>query len=255
MSINTFWISSVPRTGSMWLFNVTREIFRTSKFNIFPKESPRSDKDALLIYQNYSLKDNNSKNKYILKIHKPLPTNMEKSKILTTIRDPRDICVSLKEFMKIDFKEALEATKPLNYFIKTYSQYSDKYLKFIKYEDMENKNIETLIEISRFINLNIDLELAGKISNQYNKNNIKELIKKNDNKLINKIKNKDRILKKEIVYFSNENFRSYDLNTGFQTGHVSARKSGDWKSKLSKNEIKIMNNEFKELLIKYNYEI
>tara|TARA_Y100000591_G_C21670134_1_gene612500 strand:+ start:149 stop:916 length:768 start_codon:yes stop_codon:yes gene_type:complete len=255
MSINTFWISSVPRTGSMWLFNVTREILKVSKFNIYPKETPRSDKDALLIYQNYSLKDDKDENKYILKIHKPLPINMERSKILTTIRDPRDICVSLKEFMRIDFKSALEATKPLNYFIKTYSQYNDKYIKFIKYENMENKNVETLIEIAKFIGLNISLEQAEKISKQYSKKKIKDIIKKNDNRLIEKIKNKERILKKEIVYFSNENFRSYDLNTGFQTGHISNRKSGEWKNKLNKNEIKIINEEFKELLENYKYEI
>ena len=255
MQFNTIWISSVPRTGSMWLYNVTREIFKLSKFNVLPKEIPQTNKDNLILYQNFSINDNNDKNRYVLKIHKPIPIILKKSKILTTIRDPRDICISYKEFMKVDFNSALKATRPLKHFIKNYNKFSDEYLKIIKYEDIENRAVETLAKISKFINVNLDSPKAEKISNKFNKLNIKKLIKKNDKRILNKIENKKKILKKEIVYFSNKNFRSYDSNTGFQSGHISNRNSGDWKNKFSDNEIKIMNKEFKEILEEYNYEI
>ncbi len=42
---NTFWISTAPRTGSMWLFNVAREIFIINKYNVFPAKIPKNDKD------------------------------------------------------------------------------------------------------------------------------------------------------------------------------------------------------------------
>ena len=139
MNFNTFWISTTPRTGSMWLFNVTREILKAYNFNVLPKEIPQYDKEMVKIYQNYSLNDNDENNKYVLKIHKLLPTGLKNSRILTTVRDPRDVCISFKEFMNVDFHEALQASKTLNNYVKTYKQYSDEYVKFIKYENIENK--------------------------------------------------------------------------------------------------------------------
>jgi len=47
MNINSFWISTSPRTGSMWLFNVTKEILTLSKANILPDEVPQSDEKFL----------------------------------------------------------------------------------------------------------------------------------------------------------------------------------------------------------------
>ena len=255
MNFNTFWISTTPRTGSMWLFNVTREILKAYNFNVLPKEIPQYDKETVKIYEKYSLKDHNENNKYVLKLHKLLPKDLKNSKILTTIRDPRDVCISFKEFMNVDFNAALTATKTINDYAKTYKQYSDEYVKFIKYENIENRSIETLTEIVTFIDINIDLQLLRKISNKFSRYSVRNLIQENDTKLLNKIKNKEKVLKKEVVYFSNKNFRSYDPNTGFQSGHISNRKSGDWKNKFSENEIKIINNEFKEILEEYNYEI
>ena len=102
MNLNTIWISSVPRSGSMWLFNVTREILKTCRYNVFPNKVTPSDKDFFLIFKNQSLMDQNYQNKYVMKVHNILKPNLPRSKILTTIRDPRDICISFKEFMKTD---------------------------------------------------------------------------------------------------------------------------------------------------------
>ena len=68
-----------------------------------------------------------------------------------------------------------------------------------------------------------------------------------------KIYNKEEIKKSDIVYFSEKNYRSFDLKTGFQTNHVSARNSGDWKKKFTSKEIEILNYEFKDLIYNYNF--
>ena len=49
MKVNTFWISTVPRTGSMWLYNITREILKNSKFNVIPNQIPQQDKECYKI--------------------------------------------------------------------------------------------------------------------------------------------------------------------------------------------------------------
>ena len=60
--------------------------------------------------------------------------------------------------------------------------------------------------------------------------------------------NKEDIDDSSIVYFSKDNYRSFDTKTGFQTNHISNRNSGDWKKSFSSKEIEILNFEFKDFL-------
>ena len=237
MKANTFWISTVPRTGSMWLYNTTREILKISKFNVLPNRIPQKDLEFFEIFNKDSLLDTNNINKYVFKVHNILKPEFPKSKILTTLRDPREICLSFKEFMKTDFNSAFAAAKNITKFEKEYKNYDKNYLRFFRYENIEKKPIETILDIANFINC--------KISNKDAENN--------DEKLIHKIKNKKKINNTEIVYFSKDNFRSFDPNTGFQTNHVSNRVAGDWKNFFSPNEIELMNSEFKDFLKEYLY--
>ena len=253
---NTFWISTAPRTGSMWLFNVAREIFIINKYNVFPDKIPKNDKDFLDIYNSESVNDNNDFNKYVFKVHSPINSDLLNSKVLTTIRDPRDVCASYREFMKSDFESALTAAKGMIDFIKYYKPFDKDYLKFFKYEDIENRTIETIISLSKFIECEINLDTAKLISEKFNKNNVRNLIKDNDEKLMNKIKNKEKIEKSEIVYFSKENYRAFDKQTGFQTNHISNRNSGEWEKAFSEKEIEIINSdqELNDFLNEYNYD-
>ena len=110
-----------------------------------------------------------------------------------------------------------------------------------------------ILEIADFIGYNINIKIAEKISLKYSRKKIKELIKNNDENLLLKIKNKEEINKSSIVYFSKNNYRSFDTKTGFQTNHISNRNSGDWEKKFSLKEIEIINFEFKDLISKYKF--
>jgi hypothetical protein len=253
MTINSFWVSTAPRTGSMWLRNVTREILKLSKINIFPIKIPKNDQSSFEIFEKQSLIDQNDSNKYVFKIHQILKPNLPRSKILTTIRDPRDVCISFKEFMKTDFDTALKATKSLLKYEKIYKTYNKKYLRFFRYENIENKPIETVLEIGNFIGYEINYKDAEEISLKYNKKKVKNLIKKNDENLFSKIKNKEEIDRSSIVYFSKDNYRSFDTNTGFQSNHISNRNSGDWDKSFSSKEIEILNFEFKDFISEYKF--
>ena len=243
----------MPRTGSMWLYNVTREILKFSKMNVLPIKIPQSDQMFFEIFKNQSFTDQNDSNKYVFKIHDILKPNLPRSKILTTIRDPRDVCISFKEFMKTDFDTALKAAKEALQLEKVYKTYNKEYIKFIRYENIENKPIEIVLEIANFIGYKINRKNSEEISLKYNKKNIKNLIKNNDKNLLSKIKNKENIDKSSIVYLSKDNYRSFDIKTGFQTNHISNRNSGDWKKFFSSKEIEILNLEFKDLISKYKF--
>ena len=174
---------------------------------------------------------------------------------MTTIRDPRDVCASDKEFMKSDFETAFTAAKGMIDFVKYYKPFKKEYLRLFKYEDIENNSTETIIAISEFIECNINLNTAKLISEKFNKNNVRNLIKNNDQKLKNKIKNKEKVERSEVVFFSKENYRAFDVKTGFQTNHISQRNSGEWRKAFSEKEIELINSdkELKNFLKEYNY--
>ena len=237
----------------MWLLNVVREILKISQFRVYPIKIPHTDTENFEIYKKESLKDKTNFNKYVFKVHTILKSDLPRSKILTTIRDPRDVCVSFKEFMKSDFKSALDATKNIIRYVKIYKTFNKNYLKFFKYEDIEKNSIEIILKISKFIECKINFQEAENISIKFNKNNVKKIIKINDEILNSKIKNKEKINKSDIVHISKDNYRSFDTDTGFQTNHISARNSGDWKKVFSAEEIEIINSEFKDFLVENNY--
>ena len=69
MNINSLWISTTPRTGSMWLYNVTREILKVSRINVLPIKIPKTSQEFFEIFEKESLIDLNDSNKYVFKIH------------------------------------------------------------------------------------------------------------------------------------------------------------------------------------------
>ena len=152
--------------------------------------------------------------------------------------------------------ESLEISKSMITYFNTYEKYSKEKLKFIKYEkSIEKDTVKTIKDISEFIECKISFDEAKKISEKFSKDNVTQLIRINDEKLRNKIKEKKEINRDtEIVYFSKDNYRSYDVNTGFQTNHISSSSSQEWKKILTKEEIKILNSEFESFLIENNYE-
>ena len=129
------------------------------------------------------------------------------------------------------------------------------FLKFFKYKDIDNNSIELILKIAKFIECEINVDTAKLISEKFGKSKIRDLIKSNDEKLKNKIKNKEKVERSEVVFFSKENYRAFDINTGFQTNHISQRNSGEWRKAFSEKEIEIINSdvEFKNFLKEFNY--
>ena len=155
--------------------------------------------------------------------------------------------------MKTDFDTALKAAKTLLKYEKIYKTYNKDYLRFFRYENIENKPIETILEIANFIGYKINYKDAEEISLKYKKKRVKTLIKRNDENLFSKIKNKEEIDKSSIVYYSKDNYRYFDTNTGFQTNHISNRNSGDWEKSFSSKEKEILNFEFENFISEYKF--
>ena len=66
-NFNSYWIASVPRTGSMWTTNVIKEILVNSNLNVLPNLQLKTDNEYLELYKNQALIDKNILEKMKLK--------------------------------------------------------------------------------------------------------------------------------------------------------------------------------------------
>ena len=239
--LNTFWISTVARTGSMWTTNVIREILNYSNFNVLPKVLFKGSSDCVEFYKNNALLDKKKENKYVFKIHSKINRIPTGSKVITTVRNPYDICASFHEFMKCDLDTSIDSALLLLDFYIHYKKL-EKDVFFIKYEEIENTPGLLIKNLSSFCEVNLSEDYIENIIKKYEKNNIKKLIDKNDLNLKKSLTENKKIDEEKIIKDANGNIRSYDLDTGFQSGHISSRKTGDW--------MKVFSDEEKNIIIK-----
>ena len=234
---NTTWIAAVARTGSMWTTNVVREIFYYSNINVLPKTQPQAGEDYFNLFERQAFSDQNEKNHYVLKVHIFIEDiNIPKSKLITNIRNPYDICASYYRFMKCDIDTAINAALSLPILIDHYKKWDARNLFIVKYEEIEEPSSKLVLELSEFLGAHLDENAALSIWKKFSKDNVRKIIADNDKSLSDKISKKQEIDPREVVILGKNNYRSFDLNTGFQTGHISERKTGEWSVTFSESE-------------------
>ena len=252
MEFNSIWIASVPRTGSMWTTNIIREIFLEGNLNVFPKNQIQYDKDILNYYNSEAQLDDNKLNKYVLKIHSKLTVLPPRSKIITNIRNPYDICASHNEFMKCDVNKSILVASDLLNWVNYYKRlYKDIFS--VKYEDIENEPSVLIDKLTNFCKTSLSKIQIEKIALKFSKNKILNLIKSNDEEIQRKIIKNEEIDQKKIVKFKNGSYRYFDINTGFQTGHISQRKSGEWRKVFSIKEADMIIEKLDPIAVELGY--
>ena len=121
--------------------------------------------------------------------------------------------------------------------ISRYSSYSPESLRVVRYEDIESDPTGVIHDLAGFLECEISSGDTESISSRYSRENVKSLVSETDAALEHKIRNNEKVQANEIVRLTPSNYRALDLETGFQTGHVSNRKSGEWRSSFSQSEI------------------
>ena len=79
------------------------------------------------------------------------------------------------------------------------------------------------------------------------------MITNNEIAKLEKIEKNERINKKEIVHFDDNNFRTFDTKTGFQTRHILKREPGLWKSAFKSMQIDQIFDALDDIPIEFGY--
>jgi hypothetical protein len=79
--IKVIWIASVPRCGSMWVFNVTRQVVRAAGLEVLPSLVPQTDEAMGAAFQE-GIRDLATDRVRVLKVHQALSPDLPASRFI-----------------------------------------------------------------------------------------------------------------------------------------------------------------------------
>ena len=124
----------------------------------------------------------------------------------------------------------------------------------IKYENIESNSINIVKEVALFIKINLTEQNAELISKKFSKEKVKSIIKKCETDIDKRMKETGKVNENEVVRITSSNIRAFDMDTGFQSGHVSGHLSSEWRNIFSKLEIENIVDSIDDTAIKLGYE-
>jgi hypothetical protein len=192
--------------------------------------------------------------KWVLKVHTVIRSNLPGTKIITTHRDPRDVCISFMEFMHASFERALDVARSTTEITRHYRTYDADYLKMVAYADIEQRPDATILDIAAFLGVPLKPEQAHAIAETFSRAKVRQRIERHDKKLSDQIRKGKHVDPNEVVRLSPTNVRAFDRQTGFQSGHVSTRQTGDWARVLPDAQRAILATEFADWLAEFGYQ-
>ena len=240
--MNITLCTGMMRSGSTWSFNVARIVMEQCAKQLHqPFSSGYNDHTGLdnFLQQNFSDKPAF----FVIKVHSPAQyalSLIQQGQIqnICTVRDPRDCVASRQIFEDEDFDTSIA-------FIKMNEQYVNHYLTIkntllIRYEEMMKEPIEKIKTIMKYLNINANENIINKIHEQTSMEaaqKISENLEQGSSEKVHQV-------------FSH----LVDNTTHIHQNHIHGGTSGRWKTELNEEQQKRVNQEFKDMLIKFNYE-
>lgn len=212
----------------MWTTNIVREISRAEGYE--PRPSARLDEEPTVAYGVRHVQEQRP-GIAVLKTHRNVPV-LPRSAGIVTRRDIRDMVVSYMRFMGIPFASTLR-------FADVCLSRSPEVLYpgtprlVLHHSEITGSPVEATRRLSTFLGVALTDEQIAAISAKFTKSAVKQRIDAADQAVRAKIDAGENIPASRLVVVSPKNWRVYDTATGFQTGHVSDYRDGDWRQILT----------------------
>ena len=254
-SVKCVWVTGMPRSGSTWVHNVTRAAFRATGWQVFPSQVPQDPND-MYAQADQALVDTDPNRIWVLKVHRYLRPDAPLSKFINTHRDLRDALVSFMRFMESDFEQALramiESAEKTDHY---YRHFSPDSILHLRYTDITNRPFEVVRTISGFCDVGLTKTEIGNIVTRFDRVNVERLIHDKEVDLERRARNGEPIARTEFVpqRFRRDMVRVFDPATGFQSGHLSGYRDGDWRKLLTADQQEQIYVYLGEWLQRYGY--
>ncbi|GEM_PF-3277416 len=234
MKSRCVWISSPPRTGSMWVFNIIRDLYRNRNYQITPENVLIHPYEWTQARNKFVLADSEAPNLHracIVKSHQPFIVSAQRADetLFMTLRDPRDSLASYMRFMDMDAMTLEQNWRSILQshvgFVTHMTSHHQDRLTLLLYKDIKSNPHSIIKTIMQTLDEDAtaeDLALAEK----YSKRNVKESIEKSQKQHQDSNDKNSKI--GTFLKTHSESSRYLDYKTGFQAGHVSEYEDGNW---------------------------
>lgn len=226
--IKAIWIASSPRCGSMWVFNVTRQIVRAAGLDALPAAVPQTN-EAMVAAAMEGVLDPATDRVRIVKVHSNVRPEIPNSRFILPRRDVRDAMVSFMRFMRCDFEAGLEFAQSAIASERHYDGFPPDRALFVDYADIVARPAAVVDMIAEFLEAPLEPEVSDAIASNLDKKTVAHTIQQAEQDLIRRSRTGGAISSDELVVLGPHDVRAFDSATGFQSGHVSDYREGDWK--------------------------
>jgi hypothetical protein len=229
------WIASLPRSGSMWAFNIARRLLSEAGFSVFPRTVPKSDEEMVAAARK-GMRDVSPENVWCLKVHSGLRNASPANRFISTFRDPRDALVSFMRFMRVDFEHALTACV-------IWTQLCDHYRAFpphlslpLEYDSLATQPMQAAACTNTFLGLNLPEHIIASAVAEFERDKVRRDIDALVENVVRGQVADDIDITEALIVNADGSMRFCDPKTGFQSRHVSDYRDGDWRILLNENE-------------------
>ena len=139
--------------------------------------------------------------------------------------------------MNQNLDHAILVAQNLPLTISRFEELGLKKARVVRYEHIEDSPTDLILELAEFLECDMNRTDAEAISQKFSRENVKLSISATDDELEKKLERKEAVNDNEIVRLSPRDYRAFNPETGFQSGHVSDRLSGEWRSQFSEAQI------------------
>ncbi|MDH3664883.1 MAG: sulfotransferase domain-containing protein [Alphaproteobacteria bacterium] len=247
------WVAGMPRSGSMWTFNVVRELVRRAGFRVLPEKVLTSDQEWGA-YANREIAANDDPGTvFVLKMHACLHNVPPDNLVITNIRDIRDALVSYMRFMHVDFEKALDVGKVVIGVADHYLNLPEEKRMALRYDEMTAAPAATIAHIADRLGLRIDEATAEDLAAQFSKTKVRALTEGRDQHYQDLAKQGQTLVGDDLLCRADGVPAAIDWSTGFQSDHVSDYQDGAWRQLLSSEQISAMGRAFDAWLMRNGY--
>lgn len=228
--IRAIWIASVPRTGSMWTFNVARDLVRAAGTTPKPELVPQDDAEMEAIGR-AGIEAGDGV--YVLKVHTHIEADLPHSFYVVTHRDLRDSVVSFMRFTHGDFDAGLRFAAGAIRSEQHFSTFPADRTLHLDYAEITGEPGIVVAKLGARLGIPTPAPLVAEIVARYAKDKVRERLVAREQALREKIAARQPVDRRDFIAQGDRSLRAFDTATGFQSGHVSDYREGDWRKILT----------------------
>lgn len=228
--VKAIWVASVARTGSMWTYNIIRDLLRAAGYAVRPDIVPQTDAEMVGVGMAGAV--NTVGEVYVLKMHGMLKSLVANSHYVITHRDIRDGMMSFMRFQKLTFEEGLAFIDQALAFESYSRSFPANHRSDVEYDDIVEYPTDVATHLAEDLGITLPPAAIEEVVGHYTKQAVAARIDAAERRVAAKINSRLSVSMGEVVVGPRDIARAYDPATGFQSGHVSNYRPGDWQDVL-----------------------